>query len=144
MRRTAALVALFALAAACSSSEVTGNRRVVGGVSMSFSVAPARVEVGTAIRFTLRLTNATGKGEKLTFPTGQHYDFWVQEGGEEVWRWSADRVFTQEITNDEIEPQGTLVLTETWAPERTGTFDVFGEVSADGYKRPLAGELVVR
>jgi hypothetical protein len=143
MRRAAIALTLLALSAACSSGEVTGNRRVVGGVSMSFSVTPARAEVGKAIRFTLRLTNATGKAEELTFPTGQHYDFWVKEADKEVWRWSDDRVFTQEITSDEIEPQGTLVLTESWAPERTGTFEVFGELRADGYKRPLAGELVV-
>ncbi len=36
------------------------------------------------------------------------------DGDEEVWRWSSDRAFTQAVTTAEIEPQGTLVLSETW------------------------------
>jgi hypothetical protein len=144
MRRTAlALFALLLIANACSGNEVSGDRRTVGGVGVTFSVAPSRAEVGRPVRFTLRLTNVTGKTEQLTFPTGQRYDFWVMDGDEEVWRWSDDRVFTQAITKASIDTQGTLVLTENWTPDRSGDFEVFGELAADGYKRPLSGELQV-
>jgi hypothetical protein len=143
MRRVSVVLALIALAGACSGNEVSGDRRTVGGVGVSFSVAPSRGEVGRPVRFTLRLTNVTGKTEQLTFPTGQRYDFWVMDGDEEVWRWSDDRVFTQAITNASIETQGTLVLTENWTPDRSGDFEAFGELAADGYERPLSGELSV-
>ena len=143
MRRTLCFLVLLVIAGACSGSEVSGDRRTVGGVGVSFSVAPARAEVGRPVRFTLRLTNVTGKTEQLTFPTGQRYDFWVMDGDEEVWRWSDDRVFIQAITNASIDTQGTLVLTENWTPDRSGAFEVFGELAAEGYKRPLAGELRV-
>ncbi len=110
---------------------------------MTFSVAPSRAEVGRPVRLTLRLTNVTGKTEQLEFPTGQRYDFWVMDGDEEVWRWSDGQVFTQAATNASIDTQGTLVLTENWTPDRTGDFEAFGELAADGYKRPLSGELRV-
>jgi hypothetical protein len=141
MRITLAFFALLVIGVACSGNEVSGDRRTVGGVGVSFSVAPSRAEVGRSVRFTLRLTNVTGKTEQLTFPTGQRYDFWVMDGDEEVWRWSDDRVFTQAITKSSIDTQGTLVLSENWTPDRSGDFEAFGELAADGYERPLSGEL---
>ena len=133
---------LFAFAACAGGSEVAGDRRVVGGVSVTFTVRPARAEVGRPVRFVLRLTNNAGRAEQLTFTSGQQYDFWVTDGDEEIWRWSAERAFTQAIEEKSLGPQESLTFEETWTTTGAGSFVAHGEVKAEDY-RPLTGELVV-
>jgi hypothetical protein len=144
MRRLALLAIVCALTASCAGTrEVTGDRRVVGSVAMTFTVRPARVEVGRTVRFSLKMTNVAGRPAELTFPTSQQYDFWVMRGAKEVWRWSDDRVFTQAIEKRSIEPQSTLALSEPWSAGSAGTYVVHGELHADGYRHDLTGELKV-
>jgi len=76
---------------------------------------------GDSVRFTLRVTNATESPVALTFPTGQSYDFVVHDGGEEVWRWSADRMFTQAIRMESMAAGETLEFSEWWAPSRAAS-----------------------
>lgn len=110
---------------------------------MTFTVTPGRAEVGRPVRFALRLTNNTGRAERLTFATGQQYDFWVTDGDEELWRWSEERAFTQAIQEHTLGPQDSLILDETWTTTSAGTFVAHGELKADAYGRPLTGELIV-
>lgn len=65
--------------------------------------------VGAGVTFALDVTNAGSKLVELTFPTGQTHDFAVLDAaGQEVWRWSADRMFTQALQNKQI-PAGETV-----------------------------------
>ncbi len=144
MRRVLAVGFVIAVFASCAGTdEVTGDRRVVGGVNVTFTVRPARVDVGRTVRFALRITNIAGRAAELTFPTSKQYDFWVTRGRDEVWRWSDDRLFTQAIEKRTIEPQGALTLSEPWIAAPAGTYTVHGELHADGYRRDLTGELRV-
>jgi intracellular proteinase inhibitor BsuPI len=115
----------------------------VGGVTVTFKVSPARVQVGEAVRFTFRLINNAGQDALLEFPTGQRYDFWATRNEGETWRWSKGRVFVQQITRATIEPQSGLNFAETWTPELAGTYAVHGELRANGYGGELTGELIV-
>ena len=144
MRRLAALVCvLTALASCAGSDEVSGDRRVVGNVSVTFSVRPARVDVGRTVNFTLRVVNVAGREEHLTFPTSKQYDFWVTRGDDEIWRWSDERLFTQAVETRTIGPQSSITLAEPWAAGPAGEYRVHGELQADGYRRALTGELHV-
>jgi hypothetical protein len=144
MRRVLALVFVMAALASCAGSdEVSGDRRAVGGVTITFTVRPARVEVGRTVRFALRVLNIAGRKAELTFPTSKQYDFWVTRGRDEIWRWSDDRLFTQAVEKRTIDPQGVLALSEPWVAERAGEYTVHGELQADGYRRGLTGELRV-
>jgi hypothetical protein len=144
VRALIVIVAVLAVCASCAgSSEVSGDRRVVGGVSMTFTVRPARVEVGKTVIFTLRMNNIAGRPAELTFPTGKQYDFWVTRGSREVWRWSDDRLFTQAVEKRTIGPQDTLSLSESWVAKDAGHFVVHGQLHADGYGGDLEGELDV-
>ena len=145
MRLALVVAGIAVVCAACGAdSTVSGDRRVVGGVTYAFTVTPASVEPGRAVRFTLRLTNNTGRAEELTFASGQEYDFWVTKGGNEVWRWSDDRSFTQAVTTRTIGPQDSLTLTETWTSEGSGQHVAHGLLRAEGYDRELNGKLTVR
>jgi hypothetical protein len=144
MRGTLLALAVVMLASSCAGGgDVSGDRRVVGGVTVTFSVRPARVEVGRTVRLALRVTNIAGRPEKLTFPSAQQYDFWVTRGEEEVWRWSDDRVFTQSVEKRTIDPQGTITLSESWVANESGEYRVHGQVLAEGYGRDLTGSLRV-
>jgi hypothetical protein len=143
VKRLVALVCALTLVSCAGSDEVSGDRRVVGGVSVTFSVRPARVEVGKTVTFTLRVVNIAGREAELTFPSSKQYDFWVTRGSREVWRWSDGRLFTQAIEKRTIAPQSQIVLSEPWAAGPAGEYRVHGELLADGYRRDLEGELTV-
>ena len=144
MRAIAIACATLVLAACAGGSEVSGDRRVVGNSTVTFTVRPAKAELGRPVRFQLRITNNSGREDELTFATGQRYDFWVaSDTGDLMWRWSDDRVFTQAIETVAIAPMDTLTLTESWTPDFTGAFRAFGRVEARGFDRALDGELVI-
>lgn len=146
MSRAARVLAPAILLAALScagADDVSGDRRVVGGVAVAFTARPARVDAGRPVRLVLRLTNLSGTSTKLTFPTSQQYDFWVVRGNDEVWRWSEDQVFTQGLETRTIDPQQAVTLSELWVPQRSGSYVVHGEVKAEGYGRDLTGRIKV-
>jgi hypothetical protein len=144
MKRTLALVFVLAAFASCAGSdEVSGDRRVVGGVTVTFTVRPARVDVGKTVRFALRVVNIAGKTAELTFPSSKQYDFWVTRGNDEIWRWSDDRLFTQAVEKETIDPQSLLTLSEPWVAGPAGEYVVHGELHAEGYARGLTGKLRV-
>lgn len=143
-KRVIAVACIFAVLGACAGSdEVSGDRRVVGGVTVTFTVRPARVDVGRTVRFALRVTNIQGRRTELTFPTSKQYDFWVTRGRDEVWRWSDGRVFTPSVEKRTIDPQGAISLEEPWPASPAGSYTVHGELQADGFRRELTGKLRV-
>ncbi len=72
---------------------------------------------------------------EMSFPTGQTYDFIVRQGTREVWRWSADRRFTQALRTETLGPGETLRFEEEWAPGGTrGEFNVVGVLMASDHR----------
>ena len=145
MTRLAALaVAAAVLLAGCAGGDVvTGDRRNVGVVSVVFSARPARVRAGQSVMLTLKLVNNSGEARAIDFPEKRFYDFWVDDGAREVWRWSDDQVFEQVPVTVALASQSPETYAESWTPEEAGTYRVFGAVASREYERPLAGEVVV-
>jgi hypothetical protein len=139
----AAACVVATLAACAGTDEVSGDRRVVGGVSLTFSIRPARVEVGRTVRFALRVTNIQGRKTELRFPTSKQYDFWVTRGRDEIWRWSDGKLFTPAIEKRTVDPQGAITLSEPWTATPAGRYIVHGELQAEGFRRALTGTLRV-
>lgn len=94
--------------------------------SLEVEVRPA------AVRFILHVTNPTRNAVRLEFSSGQRYDFVVREAsGQELWRWSADQVFTQAMGTETVAAGGTLRYEAEWRPgNRSGTFTAVGRVTA--------------
>lgn len=144
MRRLAVVVLLVFLGTACvGGAVVTGDRRNVGVVSVVFSARPARARVGQSVRLTLKLVNNSGESRSLVFPEKRFYDFWVDRAGREVWRWSDDQVFEKVPVTVTLASQSPETYAESWTPEESGTYRVFGSVASKDYDRPLVGEVVV-
>ena len=72
---------------------------------------------GNTLRFSLDVTNVGKKNVELTFPDGQTHDFAVLDSaGREVYRWGAQRMFTQSVQNRTIDSGETLRIAEHAAP----------------------------
>jgi hypothetical protein len=83
---------------------------------------------GDTVLLALRVTNPYQAPVQVTFPSGQTYDFAVRAGGRELWRWSADRGFTQAVQTRTLEPGGTWTFGERWVRPA----GVRGELTAVG------------
>jgi hypothetical protein len=87
---------------------------------------------GDSVQFVLQVTNVSEAPVRLEFTSGQTYDFAVQAGGREVWRWSADQMFTQALHARVVAPGETLTYAAAWrpGPGRTGEHTVVGSLVA--------------
>ena len=96
--------------------------------SLDVSVAPAGGSASSAagasaaagrsvVTLTLHVTNSSDKQLELTFPNGQTHDFVVLDSaGRAVWRWSADRMFTQALRSQMLESGETTSFDGRWEP----------------------------
>lgn len=115
------------LLAACSYGAPIGSGQVEELLpSIHARAADGRVE------FMLQVTNTTDRPIELHFNSGQSYDFRVLEGGQEVWRWSSDQMFTQALRSEVLPAGETLTYTAEWepGPARTGEFTVVGTLTS--------------
>src|SRR5439155_14861240 len=69
---------------------------------------------GAPVALSLTVTNPGNAPVTLQFSSGQKYDFEVRRAGQVVWRWAADRMFTQALTSLTLAPGERKVFTETW------------------------------
>lgn len=149
MRREV-LVAWVALAAAvCGGDRERGTSGAVGDLGeLTVRVATPRATyaAGEPITFTLGVKNPTDSAITLRFATGQRYDFVIESAaGAEVWRWSADRVFTQALGAQVVPPGWELDYEETFAGRLApGTYRVRGIVPSVGDTLVARAEVVIR
>jgi len=96
-------------------------------LSTSLEVKPGADSVG----FTLHVTNAATRPITLEFATGQRYDFEVRElDGRQVWRWGADRMFTESLGKETLSPGASVAYTAEWRTAgRSGSFLAIGRVT---------------
>lgn len=93
------------------------------------------VNAGSVVEFTLDVRNNTGKMVELRFPNGMTHDFYVQdENGNEVWRWSKSRMFTQGVQNKLVKSKETATFSEGWdALHRRGRFTAVAVLPSDNH-----------
>lgn len=82
-----------------------------------------------SVRFVLQVTNTGDSPVELTFPSGQSFDFVVLDGEREVWRWSAERMFTQALRTETLPAGETRAYQATWNPPP----GLSGELMARGW-----------
>lgn len=94
-------------------------------------VVPAKSTAGQPVDLTLEITNHVA-AMTATYGSGQMYDFWIEQNGREVWRWSAGRMFTQALVHRTINAGETVRFTVQWdgkdaqgRPAAPGTYHVY-------------------
>jgi hypothetical protein len=105
-----------------------------GSASLVWSLQVERF--ADSVQFHLSVTNTSAEPLELTFPTGQSFDFAVMQNGREVWRWSADQMFTQAIRTEQLQPGQTQSYRATWVPPPglSGEFTVRGTLTAQEHR----------
>jgi Intracellular proteinase inhibitor len=130
-RRTLLLLLLAALAAACTRPLPPPPDGMLPPPEPPRPALVTSLHVETAgdtVLLRLRVTNPYQAPVRVTFPSGQTYDFAVLAGGRELWRWSADRGFTAAVQELTIEPGATWEFGERWVRPA----GVRGELTAVG------------
>lgn len=82
-----------------------------------------------SVEFTYVVENAGDAPVELTFMSGQQFDITVTADGEEVWRWSDGRMFTQAIQEVSLDPDEELSFTAAWDDAESGTYEVTGTLA---------------
>jgi len=104
------------------------------GILFTLAADRARYSQGETIRLTLVKVNVTSSPVTLHYRTGQRFDLAAFQGGQEVWRWSANRVFTQASARVVLRPGETQSFRAAWDQrDRAGRLIAPGPVTIRGY-----------
>ncbi len=112
-------LAALAFSPACSSrnhqdeASITAAR-VAGPLRVTLAIDRQVYQRDMPVHLTITAFNTANSPITLTFPSGQSYDFTVRRDGNEIWRWSHERFFTQAIREQTIDPGDSLTYTEIW------------------------------
>lgn len=124
----------LALAYASPSPSHTYERSRLHSTRADTVTSSLDVTVAEEVTFRFHVTNGTPKRVELRFPNGQTHDLAVFDAkGREVWRWSRGRMFTQSIQNKVLASSDTLTFTETWRPERGGSYTAVATLLSENY-----------
>ncbi len=132
------LLAASAFAFACGPRSRTeppaSTQRSTSDVNATLATA-LDVTVDSRVTFALHVTNNTDKRIELNFPSGQTHDFVVtNENGREVWRWSAEQMFTQALQNRMLGARETMSYSERWDPAgQRGTFTAVATLTSTNH-----------
>lgn len=130
------LIPLLVITSACGprarSAEPAARKRVAGGPPVASSLD---VRLADEVRFAFHVTNNATKRLELNFPNGLTHDIVVlDEGGREVWRWSAGRMFTQTLQNRVLETDETVSYSGSWRPQAAhGTFVAVASLNSEDH-----------
>ncbi|HJU75340.1 MAG TPA: BsuPI-related putative proteinase inhibitor [Gemmatimonadaceae bacterium] len=132
-RLAPAFLAVAAVAYACGprphASGASERSRSVTGPSIVTSLDVR--QQGADVAFTFRIANNAKKKLELIFPTGQRYDLTIVDpNGEEIWRWSAGRMFTQALQNRIVAAFDTLTFEMKWKAPATSAGASYTAVAA--------------
>lgn len=77
-----------------------------------------------AVEFAFTVENDGDAAVEVRFPNGQVADVEVSPRGSDdpVWRWSDDRMFTQALQTESLEPGETLRREFTWDEPEPGSY----------------------
>jgi len=103
------------------------------GLDASVTVESADDEVV----FRLAVRNDGEHPVELTFRSGQTVEFVVTNDGEPVWRWSDERLFTQQVRTETLSPGSETTAVGHWTDPTAGEYTVEATLATTG-ERPAA------
>src|SRR5580704_12079068 len=91
---------------------------------------------GRTIEFTFVVQNPTQSTVHYDFATGQQFDITVVDPhGVEIWKWSQDRLFTQQLTAIDLKPGDSKTYHASW-PTGSASFLPTGSYTATAMLTP--------
>jgi hypothetical protein len=102
---------------------------------------------GQPVQLRLEVLNDTDQPVRLHFNSSKQYDFEVLWEDQLIWRWSADRMFAQMLTEETIGPGERRGFEATWDGRlsggevaRPGEYLGRGHLTVSGRVEPMAEE----
>ena len=132
------------MALALGMSGAAGGEAASTAFEVSLSTDKAVYRSGEPIALTLSVSNHTGAALRLEFPSTQRFDFAIRDAaGNQIWRWSADRLFAQMLGAEAIGPARPQIVYHAEFTGRLtpGFYRVEGTLVARD--RPLSAILVI-
>jgi hypothetical protein len=127
------------------------NPPAASGLRLRLTSDKKSYAIGKPIVLTLAVTNLARAPATIQFSSGQKYEFEVRRAGQTVWRWSADRMFTQALTSLTLGPGERRLFTETWKqqdnngqPVPAGAYEAVAILTTMGQARPKSAPLAFR
>ncbi|USZ67913.1 BsuPI-related putative proteinase inhibitor [Halorussus salilacus] len=84
------------------------------------------------VEFEYEVENVGDDPEEVTFRSGLSADFAVLRDGEEVWRASEGRMFTQALRTETIDAGATETFSGAWDDPDPGDYTVVATLNATG------------
>jgi hypothetical protein len=145
------LAAVAVVGAACGDGggreELGGGGASGGGMALVVAYEPDPPVTGAAVTWSLAVRNNGAEAVTLTFPSGKRGDVVLEdERRQEVYRWSADRFFTEAVHREEIGPGGEVVyrLEEPALSVGPGEYDLVATLAAEPEVGPDRQRLRIR
>lgn len=98
-------------------------------------VASLDVRVGESVDVALNVANAADRRVELLFPNGRTHDVAILDAaGNEVWRWSQGRLFTNVLQTRLLASGESTTYGERWSPDgRRGSYTVVASLNSGNY-----------
>jgi hypothetical protein len=102
--------------------------------------------VSDVVNLTLTFKNPSAEPIKVTFTSGQKFDFVVTDSatGRAVWQWSANKSFPMGMSEQTIPANGSLVFTEMWKPTSRGLYLARGVLVSTSHRGEAYASVIVR
>lgn len=100
--------------------------------------------MGEPITMTLKIFNYTEEDIVFYFNTSQRYDFIIEdEKGNEVWRWSEDRMFAMMLGEEVLGPTNIEIIYKAEYKDKfiPGYYKVTGIFIAQ--EKPMSGSIII-
>ena len=125
-----------------SGNTTSEERSMSYGISMSTD--KMIYSIGEPIKMTLKVFNYNEEDITFHFNSFQRYDFVVEdEEGNEVWRWSKDRMFAMVLGEETLGPTTPEIIYTIKYQEKlsSGYYKVTGILVAKD--RPMSGSIII-
>ena len=103
------------------------------------------VNVNGGVQFAFRVTNTGDKKVEVNFKDGKTHELVVvNQAGQEVWRWSRGRLFTQSLQNRVLRSADALDWDATWSDAPRGRYVAIATLASANYPVEQRAEFTVR
>jgi len=119
---------------ALARDEASALARTVRTGGASPLASTLDVTVDTDVSFAFEVSNAGNKKLEVNFASGRTHDVVVIDSlGNEVWRWSKGRAFTQAMQNRVLRSSDALRFDEEWDAPAPGHYTAIATLASQNY-----------
>ena len=134
------VLALIAALAGCGGDDEGSERQAGQSKGLTLAVSfDEPLRSGGPVTWTLQVENGGPDPLTLTFRSGKEGDVALVRGGQEAYRWSGTRYFTQAMRQVLLQPgeRKTFTLEEKTLPAEAGDYELVAELDSEPAPPPV-------